>query len=146
LIYINFNLAYCKHWTGLGLDWTLDCTLDLNVSFYCTFSHKSPETTKRSSIGPIQQLTSCLQDLYACQSRSQSMPVRGSCHVSLYACQFRSQSVPVRRLRWVVRMPISFPEYACSRVMPVCHYLTREQAYSGNETISFPEYACSRVM
>ena len=30
--------------------------------------------------------------------------------------------------------PISFPEYACSRVMSVaCHYITREQAYSGNE-------------
>ena len=28
--------------------------------------------------------------------------------------------------------PISFPEYACSRVR-LCHNLTREQAYSGNE-------------
>ena len=44
------NTAYCKHWTGLGLDWTLDWTLDwildwtldLNVSFYSKFSHKSP--------------------------------------------------------------------------------------------------------
>ena len=42
------------------------------------------------------------------------------------ACEL-IKGVPVRRLYMACRYAISFPEYACSRV------ITRKQAYSGNE-------------
>jgi hypothetical protein len=54
----------------------------------------------------------------------------------LYANQLSDQAEQNNAVRiyvcahYTLLQSISFPEYACSRVM---HYLTREHAYSGNE-------------